>query len=89
MTYDEISSKLHVSMSTIRDLLLKFKTKFEYYVPESLQFYNVWNFAKRDTHYGLEGAAGHTARAVQTIVAKANNARILDFLIFIFHSFLL
>ncbi len=60
MTYEEIKSKLDTNDPKISSTLKKLKDKFlkSPYIPDSLQVFNVWNFSKLDTQYGLKGAKG-------------------------------
>lgn len=56
-TQEEIANKTQVTQGRIAQIINKFKTeeinKINL-IPDSLQLFNVWNFGKRDKHYGLD-----------------------------------
>lgn len=60
LTQEVISDKVGISQNRISEIIGKVKIELtdKSVVPESLQYYNVWNFPKRDERYGLafEGA---------------------------------
>lgn len=68
LTQEEIADKTSLSRSRIAEIVGKFKTEFSDTVPESHQLYNVWNFAKRDTRYGLDFEGAIPGQIVENLL---------------------
>jgi transcriptional regulator with XRE-family HTH domain len=60
----EIAEFVGLSTSRVSEIISQIKSNFDFTkfskteTPESLQYYNVWNFPKRDPRYGLETYPG-------------------------------
>lgn len=68
LTYDEICTKVHVSKSTISETVQKFTSELSEQIPESLQLFNVWNFSKRASQYGLNFKGAIPGQIVENVL---------------------
>jgi len=68
LTYDEICTKVHVSKSTISETVQKFKSELSEQIPESVQLFNVWNFSKRASQYGLNFKGAIPGQIVENVL---------------------